>query len=91
MTESQRKTGLIKGLFMLICGLWILVFAVVALSGCDSGDIITEIVECQLPPGHCNMDDEEFAFMFDALTPEEQAAYIEQWGQPQDQRTGFVS
>lgn len=60
-------------------------------SGCDTGDVITEIIECQLPPGHCNMDDEEFSAMFDALTAEEQAVYIEQWGQPRDQRGGFVS
>lgn len=61
------------------------------LAGCDSGDVITEIIECQLPPGHCQMDDEEFNAMFNALTSDEQITYIEEWGQPADQRTGFVS
>lgn len=61
------------------------------IKGCDSGDVITEIIECQLPPGHCQMNDEEFDAMLNALTLDEQTAYVEEWGQPQDQRTGFVS
>lgn len=63
---------------------------IVSLTSCDD-TTITEVIECQLPPGHCNMDDEEFAAMFDALTAEEQAAYIGDWGQPEDQREGFVT
>ncbi len=73
-----------------VLGLILIVLIAVMGVGCD-GDTINEIIACQLPPGHCEMDDEEFSAMFDALTPEEQAAYTEQWGQPQDQRGGFVS
>lgn len=87
------------GRIILLCGSSVLLgvsFAVISvlpvlLPSCDSGDVITEIIECQLPPGHCQMDDEEFDAMFNALTLDAQIAYIEAWGQPQDQREGFVS
>ena len=88
---SERDKDSVRFLGLTLTWIGAVLLGVLVLGGCDSGDVITEIIECQLPPGHCQMDDEEFDAMFNALTPNEQTAYIEEWGQPEDQREGFVS
>lgn len=46
------------------------------------------VLPCPFPPEHCEMDDDEFARMFDSMADAEQAEYAERWGAP---KTGFVS
>jgi len=90
MKYSRRYFDLEKLVVFVLCALAVTALGAV-LFGCDSGDVINEIIECQLPPGHCQMDDDKFDEMFNALTLNEQTAYVEDWGQPTDQREGFVS
>lgn len=65
------------------------------LSGCDNDDtFIEEIlppIPCLLPPGHCQMSDEEFDAMWDELSEDERVAYVDEWGTVEEQRTGFIS